>query len=119
MTSHTSGTSRGVSGGIGRRGFLGAAAALGGTAALAPVAAAAPLDRSAAAPAKSAAVAAKPSPNGSLPPSAVSLVRISDGAVTAAIARLDRIIKDVIARTGVPGLAAAVVHNDQLKFAKA
>ena len=96
---------------LGRRGFLGAAAALGGTAALAPMASAAPLDRPADKPDPG-----KPVPIDPLPPSAVSLVPISDGNVTAAIARLDGIIKDVIQRTGVPGLAAAVVHNGQVKF---
>lgn len=96
---------------LGRRGFLGAAAALGGTAALAPMASAAPLDRPADKPDPG-----KPVPINPLPPSADSLVKVTDGDVTAAIARLDGIIKDVIERTGVPGLAAAVVHNGQVKF---
>ena len=95
---------------LGRRGFLGAAAALGGTAALAPMASAAPLDKPV--------TAAKAAANATLPPSVFSLVKVTDGNVTSGIARLDKIIKDVIARTGVPGLAAAVVHNGEVKFLK-
>ncbi len=98
---------------LGRRGFLGAAAALGGTAALAPMAMAAPLDRPADKPDPG-----KPVPINPLPPSADSLVPITDGSVRAAIAKLDGIINQVLDKTGVPGLAAAVVHDGQIKFLK-
>jgi len=99
--------------GFGRRGFLGAAAAVTGSVALAPVAAAAPQARAAAV------VNDKPAPVGPLPPGAVSLVPIQPGAVQSAISRLDDIIRDVLKRTGVPGLAAAVVHDGTVKFARA
>jgi CubicO group peptidase (beta-lactamase class C family) len=91
---------------IGRRGFLRAAAAVTGTAALTPLTAA----EAAAVPSD------KPAPINALPPSAVSLVNVNDGSVKAALAKLDGIIQDVRRRTNVPGLAVAVVHNDQVKF---
>ncbi len=98
--------------GLGRRGFLGAAAALTGTALTASSAyAAAPAAAQAASPA---AAAADPT----LPPNAVSLVPISKGAVTAAVVRLDKVVKDLIGRTGVPGVAVAVVHDGQVVFSR-
>ena len=99
---------------FGRRGFLGAAAAVTGSVVFAPVAAAAPQQARAAA-----VVNDKPAPINQLPPGAVSLVPIQPGAVQSAISRLDDIIRDVLNRTGVPGLAAAVVHDDTIKFARA
>jgi CubicO group peptidase (beta-lactamase class C family) len=96
---------------LGRRGFLGAAAALGGTAALAPMASAAPLDRP----------ADKPDPAKAGPDQPASPERrLAREGHRRQRHRRDRqarrIIKDVIKRTGVPGLAAAVVHNGQVKF---
>jgi CubicO group peptidase (beta-lactamase class C family) len=54
----------------------------------------------------------------SLPPDARSLVPIPPKRIPAAVARLDSIIGGVLARTGVPGLAAAVVHDGRVLYAK-
>lgn len=54
----------------------------------------------------------------SLPPDAQSLVPIPSKRIPAAVARLDSIIEGVLAKTGVPGLAAAVVHDGKVLYAK-
>lgn len=54
----------------------------------------------------------------SLPPDAQSLVSIPPKRIPAAVARLDSIIKGVMAKTGVPGVAAAVVHDGKVLYAK-
>jgi CubicO group peptidase (beta-lactamase class C family) len=54
----------------------------------------------------------------SLPPDAQSLVPIPPKRIPAAVARLDSIIDGVLAKTGVPGLAAAVVHDGRVLYAK-
>jgi CubicO group peptidase (beta-lactamase class C family) len=54
----------------------------------------------------------------SVPPDLQSLVPIPSTRIPAAVAKLDSIIEDVMARTGVPGLAAAVVHNDRVLYAQ-
>lgn len=54
----------------------------------------------------------------SLPPDAQSLVPIPPKRIPAAVARLDSIIEGVLAKTGVPGLAAAVVHDGKVLYAK-
>ena len=51
-------------------------------------------------------------------PSAQSLVPIPPKRIPAAVARLDSIIGGVLAKTGVPGLAAAVVHDGKVLYAK-
>jgi CubicO group peptidase (beta-lactamase class C family) len=51
-------------------------------------------------------------------PSAQSLVPIPPKRIPAAVARLDSIIGGVLAKTGVPGLAAAVVHDGRVLYAK-
>jgi CubicO group peptidase (beta-lactamase class C family) len=56
--------------------------------------------------------------NPSLPPDALSLVPIPPKRIPAAVARLDSIIGGVLAETGVPGLAAAVVHDGKVLYAK-
>jgi CubicO group peptidase (beta-lactamase class C family) len=53
-----------------------------------------------------------------VPPDAQSLAPIPAGRIPAAVARLDSIIEGVLAETGVPGLAAAVVHDGQVLYAK-
>ena len=57
-------------------------------------------------------------PGSSLPPDAQSLVPIPPKRIPAAVARLDSIIGGVLAKTGVPGLAAAVVHDGRVLYAK-
>jgi CubicO group peptidase (beta-lactamase class C family) len=52
------------------------------------------------------------------PPDLQSLVPIPPQRIPAAVAKLDSIIKNVMARTGVPGLAAAVVQGGNLLYAK-
>jgi CubicO group peptidase (beta-lactamase class C family) len=54
----------------------------------------------------------------SVAPDLQSLVPIPPQRIPAAVAKLDSIIKNVMARTGVPGLAAAVVHDGRLLYAK-
>ena len=53
-----------------------------------------------------------------VPPDAQSLVPIPPGRIPAAVAKLDSIIEGVLAETGVPGLAAAVVHDGNVLYAK-
>ena len=53
-----------------------------------------------------------------VPPDAQSLVPIPASRIPAAVAKLDSIIEDALARTGVPGLAAAVVHDGRVLYAK-
>ena len=53
-----------------------------------------------------------------LPLDAQSLVPIPSRRIPAAVARLDSIIGGVLAKTGVPGLAAAVVHDGRVLYAK-
>ena len=57
-------------------------------------------------------------PAAALPPDAVSLVPIPPQRIPAAVAKLDMIIDGVLSKTGVPGLAAAVVHDGKLLYAK-
>lgn len=42
----------------------------------------------------------------------------SEGGVAGAIAQLDGVVADIMGRTGVPGVAVAVVHEDQMPYAK-
>lgn len=43
---------------------------------------------------------------------------LDDAKVGRAVARLDRLIQDAMTRTGVPGIAAAVVHRDKVVYLK-
>lgn len=52
------------------------------------------------------------------PPPEVSAVTIADGQVDAAVGRLDGIAQELMARTGIPGMAIAVVHDDEVVYAK-
>ena len=56
-------------------------------------------------------------PAAALPPDAVSLVPIPPQRIPKAVAKLDTIIDGVLSKTGVPGLAAAVVHDGKLLYA--
>jgi CubicO group peptidase (beta-lactamase class C family) len=51
-------------------------------------------------------------------PTTQSLVPVPAGRVASAVGFLDDIIGQLLAATGVPGLAASVVHRDQLLYAK-
>jgi CubicO group peptidase (beta-lactamase class C family) len=51
-------------------------------------------------------------------PSLVSAVAIPDGQIDAAVDALPGIIEDFQQRTGVPGVAVAVVHDDEVVFAE-
>ena len=53
-----------------------------------------------------------------VPPDAQSLVPIPASRIPAAVDKLDGIIEGVLAKTGVPGLAAAVVHDGNVLYAK-
>jgi len=53
-----------------------------------------------------------------LPPTVSSAVTIAPGQVDAALAQLDGVAADMLARSGVPGMAIAVVHRDRLVYAK-
>ncbi|GAA0291732.1 serine hydrolase [Streptomyces polychromogenes] len=44
--------------------------------------------------------------------------RISDAAVATAVSRLDADVADVMRRTGIPGVAVAVVHRDKVLYLK-
>jgi CubicO group peptidase (beta-lactamase class C family) len=92
-----------------RRGFL----KLGGVTLLAGGVAAATSQVASAAPAPSAGT-----PAGAEPPDAQSLVPIPDGRIPAAVAQLDGIISGALGKTGVPGLAAAVVAGGKVLYAK-
>lgn len=56
--------------------------------------------------------------DGSLPPPLTSAVEIPDAQVEAAIARLDALAQEVLEKTGVPGLAVAVVWRGEQVYAK-
>ena len=95
---------------IGRRGFIGAGLTTVGAALVLPGAARAG-DRI-----TSGTAAHTPAPN--VPPDVFSLVPIPPGRVDAAVDALDGIIRRALATTGVPGLAAAVVYNGRLRYAR-
>lgn len=52
------------------------------------------------------------------PPPAVSAVEIPAGQIEAAVGQLDAVVADVMGRSGVPGLSVAVVHGDEIVYAK-
>jgi CubicO group peptidase (beta-lactamase class C family) len=51
-------------------------------------------------------------------PAEESAVPIPPGQVEAAVGQLDALAQDLMARTGIPGLAIAVVHHDAVVYAK-
>ena len=53
-----------------------------------------------------------------LDPTTQSLVAIPASRIAAAVGGLDEIVEEVLAATGVPGLAASVVHRGELLYAK-
>ena len=103
--------------GIARRGFIGAGLATTAAALLAPAGAGAHI-RSARASADGDTALAEPgSHQPTVPPDLETLVPIGSGRVSAAVGQLDAIITDTMRRTGVPGVAAAVVHRGRLLYA--
>src|ERR1700709_1701111 len=62
--------------------------------------------------------AAEPLPDPSVPPSQVAGVPVPPGQIDEAIAKLDGLIKDLLGRSGVPGLAVAVVRDGKTVYAK-
>lgn len=53
-----------------------------------------------------------------VPPPEASAISISQTNVTRAIDSIDRITRDLMRRTGVPGIAIAVVHDDKVALLK-
>ena len=51
-------------------------------------------------------------------PGAASAVPIPEGQVAQAVDRLDAMSEDILARTGIPGMAIAVVHGGKTVYAK-
>ena len=105
---------------IGRRGFIGGGLATAGAALIAPsVGSGGSVASAATAPARRSGSPGHP-PNSfdQLPPDAQSLVPIPRGRIHAAVNGLDHIVRDVMRRSGVPGVAVAVVQGDRVLFAK-
>ena len=57
-------------------------------------------------------------PAGQVAPDRYSAVPIPESQITAAIDKVDGIAQDVLSRSGVPGMAVAVVHGGKVVFAK-
>ena len=57
-------------------------------------------------------------PVGSLTPNQYTTTDITDGQVRAALAKVDEMGATVMQRTGIPGMAIAVVHHGQVVYAK-
>jgi CubicO group peptidase (beta-lactamase class C family) len=95
---------------IRRRGFIGAGLATTAAALLAPVAAGARRADSE--------LATTPPGRDRPSPDVQTLVSIPPSRFPAAVGKLDAIIKNAMRRTGVPGVAAAVVHRDKLLYAR-
>jgi len=107
---------------VGRRGFLGVGLATTAAALLAPagaIAESAPpaaIAESADSPAAKATDAARKRPAPAL--DATTLVKVPPYRIRAAVAKLDGILEEARSKTGVPGVAAAVVHRGRLLYAK-
>jgi CubicO group peptidase (beta-lactamase class C family) len=52
------------------------------------------------------------------PPPAVSAVEVPPGQIETAVGKLDALVADVMARSGVPGISVAVVHGDEIVYSK-
>jgi len=52
------------------------------------------------------------------PPSAASALSIPPGRIGRAVASLDGLVRAIMRKTGVPGVAVAVVHDDRVVFLK-
>jgi CubicO group peptidase (beta-lactamase class C family) len=60
----------------------------------------------------------KPAPVGDATPEQYSATPIPQAQTTAAIGKLDGIADDVMNRTGIPGMAIAVVNGEKVFYAK-
>jgi CubicO group peptidase (beta-lactamase class C family) len=61
---------------------------------------------------------AQAAPNDALPPNETPGVAIPPGQIDAAVGRLDQLAQQLMARSGIPGMSVAVVHDGQNVFAK-
>ena len=59
-----------------------------------------------------------PAPVNGLDPAQYALTKPSEAQITAAVGKLDGIAADVMRRTGIPGMAIAVVHGGKVMYAK-
>jgi CubicO group peptidase (beta-lactamase class C family) len=53
-----------------------------------------------------------------VPPPVASATPVTEAQIDAAVAQLDTLAPELLQRTGVPGMAIAVVHGDQVVYAK-
>jgi CubicO group peptidase (beta-lactamase class C family) len=51
-------------------------------------------------------------------PAQAAAAAVAAGSVADALKELDRLAEDAMSRTGVPGLAIAVVHKDAMVYSK-
>jgi CubicO group peptidase (beta-lactamase class C family) len=63
------------------------------------------------------ALSAAPASGQATSPSSASAVTIPPGQIAAAVGHLDGLARDLLTRTGVPGMAIAVVHDDKVVYA--
>jgi CubicO group peptidase (beta-lactamase class C family) len=57
-------------------------------------------------------------PQSDIPPPLVPAMPLPDGAVDKAVAQLDRMADDLLSKSGIPGMAVAVVHGGKTVYAK-
>ncbi|KUI23998.1 serine hydrolase [Mycobacterium sp. IS-1742] len=57
-------------------------------------------------------------PQSDLPPPLVPAMPLPEGAVDKAVGQLDRMAEDLLDKTGIPGMAVAVVHGGKTVYAK-
>lgn len=57
-------------------------------------------------------------PQSDVPPPLVPAMALPDGAVDNAVAKLDGMVQDLLDKTGIPGMAVAVVHGGKTVYAK-
>lgn len=99
-----------LSGGPNRRGFLGTLIAAGGALAVAACGATSPATPSG---------DAIPHPSKTMPdPNDTSATEITDQHVQQGVGALDGLARSLMQSTGIPGIAVAVVHNDEVIYAK-
>lgn len=59
-----------------------------------------------------------PEPPATMLPNEVAGVEVPAGQIDAAVAKVDQLAKELMASSGIPGMAVAVVHNGHTVFAK-
>lgn len=52
------------------------------------------------------------------PPSSTAWLSVQQGNIVAAVDGMDDVVAPLLRRTGIPGVAVAIVHNDQVIYAK-